>query len=279
MKILVTGSTGMIGNQLVTALLDKGYEVVGVDRRRGNDERALNFEIDLLDIEAVKNIIEENKVDRIIHLAALAHSSNGEKFSYDDYYKSNVICAKNIFEVARSIPVLHISTIDVFGFTEGIVSVETPINPITHYGKTKALAEVACREICTMFSIFRLSPVYTSTIKRDIQKRYYLKYPNIAYTIGKGRKFEVLDVNRAVMKMVEWCAEKPDNRIHIIKDKELLDARECIIKEQKNGRAKYVLCFPEFIVQSGFKILKMIFGENKYTYLLNKAVNPLRTKP
>ena len=277
MKILVTGSTGMVGSCLVTALLKEGFEVVGVSRSKGTNAGATNLCVDLLDRKKIKEIVEEYQVDKIVHLAALAHEVEGKKLEYADYYKANVTCAKNVFYAAGDRPVLHISTVDVYGFTKGVVGPEAPLHPVSDYGKTKALAEQACKKLCIQYSIFRLSPVYTKSIKRDIQKRYYLKYPNLAYRVGKGEKYEVVDVDYAVQRMVDWCKGTPDQKIHVIKDKKLLNSARCIKEEQKEGRAKHVIYVPRFLVQAGVAGLKFLTGENKYTYLLNKAVNPLRT--
>ena len=278
MRVLVTGAAGMIGSALTSALLDAGYEVVALDRREGTDSRAINVVADLADKESLLHIVEEQQVDRVIHLAALAHTAGEDDLSYDRYYHVNVTCARNVFEAAQGRPVLFISTVDVYGFTKGIVSTDTALHPVTDYGKTKALAEESCKEICDAYTIFRLSPVYTKEIKRDIQKRYYLKYPNIAYRIGKGSEYEVLNIDKAISEMVSWCGETTDNRIRIIKDDHLLQTETCIQQEKAEGRAKFVFVVPQWLLNFGFAVLKFVFGENKYTYLINKAVHPLRTE-
>ncbi|MEE1042308.1 MAG: NAD(P)-dependent oxidoreductase [Lachnospiraceae bacterium] len=177
MKILVTGAKGMIGSHLVTALLAEGYEVVGVDRA-GEDSRSKMlsfFKADLADREGLCRIMDENGVDRVIHLAALAHTDGEPDLSWERYYHINVECAKNVFEAAGDRPVLFISTIDVYGFFDGKkpVTGKTRIHPVSNYAKSKALAEKECRKL-SHYSIYRLSPVYTDEVKRDIQKRYYL---------------------------------------------------------------------------------------------------------
>ena len=92
MKILVTGAKGMIGSHLVTALLAEGYEVVGVDRA-GEDSRSKMlsfFKADLADREGLCRIMDENGVDRVIHLAALAHTDGEPDLSWERYYHINV---------------------------------------------------------------------------------------------------------------------------------------------------------------------------------------------
>ena len=218
MKILVTGAKGMIGSHLVDGLLDAGYEVVGIGRH-GEEMREGYYHfipVDLADREKLSEIVDG--VDRIIHLAALAHTNGEKDLSWERYKCINVDCAKNIFDAAGDRPVLYISTVDVFGFYDGkkAVNGESPIYPVSNYGKSKALAEEECKKLKS-YTIFRFSPVYTETIKRDIQKRYYLKYPKIAYKVGKGTNFEILSIKNAVDAMAGWCKEEPKNDIRIIK--------------------------------------------------------------
>ena len=172
-----------------------------------------------------------------------------------------------------------IVSIDVFGFYDGKepVSGKSPIHPVSNYGKSKAMAEEECKKL-KHYTIFRFSPVYTDTIKRDIQKRYYLKYPNIAYKVGKGTSFEILSIDNAVTAMVEWCKEEPKNNISIVKNPTPMWTPDYIRAEKAEGRAKIVLWFPQWMVNCGYVVIKGILGENEKTYLLDKAVHPLKSK-
>ncbi len=281
MIILVTGAKGMIGSQLVKGLLDYGYKVVGVDRV-GEDFSEDNysfFNLDLADEERLKQIVTDNKVDRIIHLAALAHRNGNEDLSWDRYKHINVDCAKNVFNVAQGRPLLFISTVDVYGFFDGKAPVNgnTVPHPVSKYGKSKVLAEAECKKL-NNYTIFRFSPVYTSSVTRDIQKRYYLKYPKIAYRVGKGTAFEILNINKAVSSMVDWCSEEPANEIRIIKDDKMMWTPDYIASEKQKGNAKCVFWFPRWLVNFGYITLKAILGKTEKTYLINKAVHPLRTE-
>ena len=278
MRILITGAKGMIGSHLVKGLLCAGYEVIGIDRCSDDlcEGKYVQRRVDLSDKKMLQTIVEEYKPDRVIHLAALAHSVDGKDFTWDKYKHLNIDCAKNVFEMANDIPVLFISTVDVYGFTKGTVTAKTKLHPVSFYAKSKKIAEEECKKL-KHFNIYRFSPVYTDEIKRDIQKRYYLKYPNIAYQIGKGTEYEILNVKNAVQAMVDWCGQEVTNNVHIIKDPARMNTIDYIRAEKRAGRAKIVLHFPKWMVVLGYRIL-MISGENKYTYLLNKAVYPLRSE-
>lgn len=280
----------MIGSYLVKELIRAGHDVVGLDRSK-SEETQEHYEykrIDLQDIKDIRVVFDEyqkkdSRIDRIIHLAALAHTERGRKYTYEDYYRINVECAKNIFIISGefSTPILFISTVDVYGFTNGTINANSPLNPITYYGRSKAEGERVLQHVCeknsNQYTIFRFSPVYTKSVKRDIQKRYYLKYPTIAYMIGCGMEYEVLSIDNAIQAMVKWVEENPENTIRIIKDPLRMNTAICIRKEKRERRAKIVIRFPYFLVQFGYMLLLKITGENKYTYLLNKALHPLRS--
>ena len=281
MNILVTGSAGMIGGYVVKGLIDNGHTVIGVDRVKPKVgyKGLTSVVLDLSSKDNVMKVFRENKIDRCIHLAALAHTVGVKDTSWEAFKKVNVDCAENVFEACakNNVPVLFISTVDAIGMVKGLIKPDTEVNPISNYGKSKALAESRLKEICKMWNIYRFSPVYTADINRDIEKRYYLKYPSWAYKIGSGEQFEVLDITGAVASMVDWVDKKVDNTIHIIKDPELLDINKLIAAEKAEGRAKHVLCFPRWMVVCGYYAIKLVFGKSNKTYLVFKALWPFRT--
>lgn len=281
MNILVTGSAGMIGGYVVKGLIEQGHTVIGVDRRKTDDEYPgfTQVVLDLGNKDEVMRLFAENKIDRAIHLAALAHTAGMKNLTWETYRHINVECAENVFEVCakHDVPVLFISTVDAIGMVKGTITPDTELNPISNYGKSKALAEGRLKVICPVWNIYRFSPVYTPDVKRDIEKRYYLKYPNWAYKIGKGGQFEVLNVTGAVAAMVDWVGKEVDNTIHVIKDHELLDINDLIKAEKAEGRAKHVIRVPRWMVLCGYYVIKLIFGKSNKTYLVFKALWPFRT--
>ncbi len=280
MTILVTGSAGMIGRHLVKELLDSGHKVVGIDRVDVHfDGDYEHFSIDIGDKKALEEVFSTRTIDRVIHLAALAHTTGGKEYPKSMYEYLNVECANNVFQTAKEkdIPVLFISTVDVFGFQKGKVNPNTECHPVTIYGKTKYAAEQSLKRSGCRYSVFRFSPIYTPTIKRDIQKRYYLRYPDWAYLIGKGTDYEVLNIDLATDSMIRWCEGVPNNEIRIIKDPHLLNTKQEILKEKEIGNAKHIIHFPRWIVNIGYGVLRLS-GKNKVTFLINKALYPLRSE-
>ena len=285
MNVLVTGAQGMIGSALCQALLQAGHSVVGIDRlapplSAPSDSGLRLLQADLGDAPALRQIVLETRPDRFIHLAALAHTAGESDLSWKRYFHVNVECARNLFSAASDRPVLFISTVDVFGFFDGKspLTPASPVRPVTSYARSKALAEDECRNL-PRFDIFRFSPVYTPTVKRDIQKRYYLKYPTLAYRIGRGSEYEVLDIRNAVSSMVDWCSAPPSNSVRIVKDSAMMDTAALLRAEKAAGRARFVLPVPRFAALAAYTVAHLLLGRSPKTYLLSKAIHPLRTTP
>ena len=184
MNILVTGSAGMIGSYVVKGLIEKGHTVIGVDRVKPKEELdgLTPVVLDLASKEDLIKLFDDRKIDRAIHLAALAHTAGMKNLTWEVYHKINVECAENVFEACatHNVPVLFISTVDAIGMVKGLITPETKLNPISLYGKSKAMAEGRLKDICKVWNIYRFSPVYTPEVKRDIEKRHYLNYRNWA---------------------------------------------------------------------------------------------------
>lgn len=161
-KIFITGGAGYIGTTLIPKLLEEGYEVTVYDSLLFNNGDKIislfsnkNFTFikgDVRDIEKLKTSIKGH--DIVIHLAALVGfpicREKGEKESYD----VNVIGTKNVIDCLEPTQYLLFgSTGSNYGEVTGICTEETPLNPLSIYGRTKTEAEqlVIERENSTAF--------------------------------------------------------------------------------------------------------------------------------
>lgn len=284
--ILVTGSSGMIGSRLTERLLNDGFSVVGIDLAESkiSHEKYKHYQTGLDDADAIRTLFEENDFTHIIHLAALAHTEGEKDLSFERYMHVNVDCAKNIFSYAADnrVPILFTSTFDVYG----LIKDDTPIGtdydctPVSLYAKSKLAAEDKFKRICKNIphTIMRFAPVYSETSKRDIQKRYYLKYPSVAYRIGKGIEYEVLSLDNALSAIVGWIENGSEKETLNIKDTRRINTKEIIAEEKAAGRAKFVICLPVWAAKCCYWLCRLLFGKrSNKTYLINKAVHPLRT--
>lgn len=150
MKIFITGGAGYIGTTLIPMLLQKGYLVTVYDSLIFNNGDKLipfisnkNFTFicgDIRDEEKLSESIKNHDV--VIHLAALVGfpicREKGEKESYDVNTKGTEIVIRNMTSEQY---LLFGSTGSNYGEVFGVCTEETPLNPLSIYGKSKTIAE------------------------------------------------------------------------------------------------------------------------------------------
>jgi len=146
---LVTGGAGYIGAHVVRDLLKQNFQVIVVDDLSTGLERKVPKEIKLYkcnvsDSKELTNIMQENKVSGVIHLAA--KKAVGESaLNPSLYYQENiggmisVLEAMNLSGVKK---IVYSSSAAVYGTPkEDQVKEESNTNPESPYGETKLVGE------------------------------------------------------------------------------------------------------------------------------------------
>lgn len=137
MKILVTGSSGLIGSEVCTFFSKKGHSIHGLD----NNQRAVFFgkqgdttwrlkelqnsltdfshnELDIRDRQKVLDLMKKIKPDAIIHTAAQPSHDKAASIPFDDF-DVNAVGTLNLLEATRQFctdsPFVHMSTNKVYG--------------------------------------------------------------------------------------------------------------------------------------------------------------------
>ena len=209
-KILIVGSSGLVGTALTQALLAKGFDVVGFDLRAQGGERG-----DVRDRERVQNAVLG--VDGIVHLAAVSRVVWGER-DPDLCWTTNVGGLRNVIDAAtqsaRAPWLVFASSREVYGQPESLPATEdAPLRPVNIYGQSKVEGEFFVEEAkraglraCTI----RLSNVYGST--DDHADRVVPAFARAAAigaqlrVDGLGHTFDfthIDDVTRGIVSLVE----------------------------------------------------------------------------
>ncbi len=147
-KVFITGGAGYIGCVLTPLLLKSGYHVTVYDNLMyGGDGLIHNFSDskfnfikgDILDKELLYNSIKGHDV--VIHLAAIVGYTacrKDEKYAHDVNHQGT----KNVIDCLSGNELLLFgSTGSNYGTVEGVCTEETPLNPLSIYGRSKTLAE------------------------------------------------------------------------------------------------------------------------------------------
>jgi nucleoside-diphosphate-sugar epimerase len=149
MNVLVTGGAGYIGSTLCEYLLNAGHKVTVLDSfLYSQDSLNLyyhnkNFEVVRLDVRdsEIKKYVKKN--DIIIPLAALVGASLCD-YKKDETIQVNFESIKTIIDnLSKDQIILYPTTNSGYGIGKGdkYCTEDTPLNPISLYGKTKIRAE------------------------------------------------------------------------------------------------------------------------------------------
>ncbi|MDB5015150.1 MAG: dTDP-4-dehydrorhamnose reductase [Daejeonella sp.] len=164
-RILVTGSNGLLGQKLTDRLIgDPKFHLIstskGVNRHPKQDGYEY-AEMDVCDLNNVKNIVSRFKPDAVIHTAAMTNVDQCED-NKDLAWLMNVEAVKNLITVCNEFDVrlIHLSTDFVFDGEDGPYTEEDEPNPVSYYGKTKLEAEHLLKASSIKWAILRTIIVY-----------------------------------------------------------------------------------------------------------------------
>lgn len=163
MAVLVTGGAGYIGSHTSVELLENGYEVIIVDNLCNSDKIVLDkikeitnktpkfYEIDIADKDKLEVVFKENKIDSVIHFAAL--KAVGESVQKPlEYYSNNLINTLVLLELMKKYDVkkfVFSSSATVYGNPKTCPILEDfPLSATNPYGRTKLMVEDILRDIC-----------------------------------------------------------------------------------------------------------------------------------
>ena len=163
MKVLVTGGTGYIGSHTTVALIEAGYTPIIVDNLINSSEEVLDkietitgvrpkfYKKDLVNLSHIEEIFAEEKIDSVIHFAAL--KAVGESVAKPlEYYSNNIIGTLNLLQVMKKYQVNNFvfsSSATVYGSPETNPILEDfSLRATNPYGATKLMIEDMLRDIC-----------------------------------------------------------------------------------------------------------------------------------
>jgi len=167
LRILVTGSSGVLGRNLTHALESLGHRVVPFDIREPDQRSTPSSRLrDIRDPSAVRDVVKA--VDGVVHLAAVSRVAPAEA-DPSRAHSVNVGGTQTLLEALRLSDspawLIFASSREVYGEPTALpVDEEHRLNPKGVYGRTKAEGELAVRKHCENEArralILRLTNVY-----------------------------------------------------------------------------------------------------------------------
>ncbi|OGR84395.1 MAG: dTDP-4-dehydrorhamnose reductase [Elusimicrobia bacterium RIFCSPLOWO2_01_FULL_54_10] len=163
MRIVITGTSGLVGHDLWPVLNDSGHETWGIGRKK---PEAVPFNmwrtVDIVDQDTTANAIEKINPDCVIHLAALSNPDDCEK-DPETAYKANALGTRNLALACQKFDseLMYVSTDQVFdGKKKSPYTELDKTNPVNHYGLSKAWGEEFTQTLLRRFYIVRTALVF-----------------------------------------------------------------------------------------------------------------------
>ena len=167
MRILVTGSNGLLGQKLTTLLQeDKTVHLIATARGRSavKINRGEYHPMDITDRENVESVLRFTKPDVIINTAAMTQVDDCES-QREACWKANVTSVEYLVRCCQSLHIhlVHVSTDFIFDGTHGPLDESAVPNPVNYYGESKLAAEKVIQNSPIAWAILRTVLVFGIT--------------------------------------------------------------------------------------------------------------------
>lgn len=211
MKILVTGSSGFLGNAIRHHLINKGYDTYGTTRSRPPEDKK-EFQFDITK-NSCRQTFTNIKFDVIIHTIGLTD----ESAPYWLLKQTNVYGTKKIIQYAKVINCKHfiyLSSVSAYGIRilgQNRTEDSTKISPhsyISKYGMTKAEAELEVSEAGIPYTVLRLPLMIGRGDKMVTPKLLDLLKINKIFYLGKGTNLVSIMPVENLVAMISILVER-----------------------------------------------------------------------
>lgn len=194
MKVLITGSNGLLGQHLIPVFVqNKTYDVIATGRganRSPQRDHYIYEAVNLRDAGSVQQLVQKHQPDLIIHSGAMSQVDDCEK-NKDACWDTNVGATRYLVNAAEKINAafIFLSTDFVFDGLSGPYDEEAPVNPINYYGTSKAAAERLVRNSKLSWAIVRTVLVYG--VSNDPHRSNMITW--VKNNLQQGKKIKVVD--------------------------------------------------------------------------------------
>lgn len=283
MKILITGSNGLLGQKLVELIVaDQKHELIATARgenRLPHKDAYKYISLDITDEQAVNQVIGSEKPDAIIHTAAMTNVDQCET-EKENCWKLNVDAVQYLIKAseANNTFLVHLSTDFIFDGENGPYTEEDEPNPISYYGESKLAAEKLLTESNIQWAIARTVLVYG--IAHDMSRSNIILWVKKSLEDSKG--INVVDDQWRSPTLAEDLAqgcllitEQKAEGIYNISGKNLMTPYEMAIQT-----ADYFKLDKSFITKTdGSKFKQTAKRPPKTGFILDKAIKNLGYNP
>jgi dTDP-4-dehydrorhamnose reductase len=236
MRILVTGSNGLLGQKL-TRLLSQSNEHYLIATAREKSVLQIQYgefrPMDILKDEEVQNVISAARPDVIIHTAAMTNVDQCET-DREGCWKANVEGVESVVKACEKAGarLIHLSTDFIFDGSHGPLDENEKPAPVNYYGESKLAAEKLIMQSNIHWAILRTVLVYGIT--RDMSRSNIVLW--VKKNLEDGKSIQVVDDQFRTPTLAEdlakgcyLAAEKNAKGIYHISGKDFLSPYEIAV--------------------------------------------------
>jgi dihydroflavonol-4-reductase len=279
MKVLITGGSGFIGSHLLERLLNHKYHIKCLVRENSDLRWIKNLPVefvygDVCDFNSLLPIVQN--VDYIYHLGGILRTN-----TESEYFHVNYEGTKNLLTACSQLNsnlkrFIYISSQAAAGpSVDGIPLTENdPPQPISCYGKSKQLAELAVLEFQKFFPVTIIRPpvVYGPRDDDTLEVFKYIKF-RIKPLIGNQEKIINLIHVHDLVRGIQLAAEhsKAENQIFFIansKGYSWTEVEDAIAQVME--RKAMTIRFPEFVLDVAASLSEQVAIIFKNSAIINR---------
>jgi len=279
MKVLITGGSGFIGSHLLERLLNHKYRIKCLVRENSDLRWIKNLPVefvygDVCDFNSLLPIVQ--KVDYIYHVGGILRTN-----TESEYFHVNYKGTKNLLTACSQLNsnlkrFIYISSQAAAGPSgDGIPLTENdPPQPISCYGKSKQLAELAVLKFQKIFPVTIIRPpvVYGPRDDDTLVVFKYIKF-GIKPLIGNQEKIISLIHVHDLVRAIQIAAEHQNatNEIFFIANKKGYSWSEVIDAiAQVMDKKALTIRFPEFVLDLAASLNEQVANIFRGAAIINR---------
>ena len=260
MKVLITGINGFVGKYLSDLLTSLSYDVWGIDVESTSNKI---FKADILNEKKINEIINQVSPDFVMHLAAIAYVDQPNKSQiYDVNIKGTINVLNACIRLKQKPRFIFTSSSLVYGnVNKDYLPIDEsfPIEPVNHYGASKAAAELA---------------VKTFYYEYNLEYVIFRSFNSIG--LGQSNNFVVPKIVNAFKRGDKSIALGNIDTIRDFTDvRDVVKAYASVLNNFNNGRIYNVASNKGITIKEIIEKIKEITGKNikieKKTFLVRKS--------
>jgi len=237
MKILVTGSNGLLGQKL-TALLQHHHDIHLIATARGKSvidiPRGEYHTMDITSATDVDTVIGKTRPDVVIHTAAMTNVDQCEQ-QHEACWIANVTAVQHVVDacIKYNCRLVHVSTDFIFDGSHGPLDETEKPAPVNYYGESKLAAETIVMQSKLQWSILRTVLVYGIT--HDMSRSNIVLW--VKNSIEQGKTIQVVNDQWRTPTLAEdlatgcfLAATKKATGVYHISGKDFLSPYDIAIK-------------------------------------------------